>query len=338
MRTRKWLWAALGALLGLGLLSLLLMSFPRQTLAFERQAPAQPGVAISPGDQTLVDAGDTVIYYHTITNTGDTAGLYSVQARASEDWPLDYFNVHYPGGTTALLPFPLQAGEVATIGVRLFVPAAVRPGIVNTTTVTATVMATMGPFAHAVAYDKATVIRQIYLPLVIRNYDPFTNGDFSNGLRSWETTGILGTALAADPDQPTNTVALVGNPGYACTYVPVGYAGLTQAFVAPQAPAGASVHIQFRYRIYSNDYNYTLSDNFDSFDVRVNGALRLRDANQATFDYCNVAPYDLGWKTGDIALGAGGMPVVLSFEVHNRFDTLYNTYVYVDDVRIVVVN
>ena len=101
----------------------------------------------------------------------------------------------------------------------------------------------------------------------------------------------------------------------------------------PAAPSGKFVQLKFRYRIYTNDRNTDLGDTFDSFDVLVNGVREFRDANQFHFDYCNVAPYDLGWRTGEINLGEGGERVTLSFEIHNRADTWYNTYTYIDDVE-----
>jgi hypothetical protein len=335
MNVNKWWSALFGVALGVILIfGFLLLVVPERALAWERLDTVQPGVAISPGSSALVENGDVVVYLHTITNTGLVAGLYSIQASASERWDVDYFTMQYPGGTTVMMPFALGAGEVVTVGVRLTVPALVRPGVVNTTTVTATVLVDGQPYAHALAYDVATVIRHLYLPLIFNNYDPFVNGDFVNGLYSWAPSGQLGVALDLDPDQPTNVVARLGNPAFACTNVPIGLAGLTQSFVAPLAPADKSMHILFRYRIYSNDQNVTLSSSYDSFDVRVNGELKLRDANQGAFNDCNVPPYDLGWKYGDINLGAGGAPVLLSFEVYNRLDKNYNTYVLIDDVRV----
>ncbi|MBN2391443.1 MAG: hypothetical protein JXR84_12005 [Anaerolineae bacterium] len=338
MKPNKWGMAVLALTLSvLVIYGFLLLTVPRHTLAQAVQAPTQPGVAISPGVTGLIDAGDIVTYYHTITNTGTAQGIFYVSASASEGWEVEFYNVQFPAGTTIILPFTLQAGEVATFVVRLTVPAAVRPGIVNTTAVTATVVETIDPYAHAVAYNTAIAARHVYLPLILMNYKPFYNGNFDHGLNWWSVAGVLGAAPAVDPDQSTNPVALIGNPAFGCTSVPVGYGSLSQSFSVPKAPQGGSMQIQFRYRIYSNDQNVTLGDNTDTFDVLVNDVLRLRDANRGEFNYCNVPPYDLGWKTADIDLGAGGLLVELLFQVHNRPDRLYNTYVLIDDVSIVAV-
>jgi hypothetical protein len=338
MGSNKWGMAVLALTLSaLVIYGFLLVTVPRHTLAQTIQSPTQPGVAISPGVAGWIDVGDIVTYYHTITNTGTAQGTFYISASASEGWEVEFYNAQFPAGTTIILPFALQAGEVTTIVVRLTVPNAVRPGTVNTTAVTATVMETMNPYAQAVAYNTAIVIRHLYLPLIMLNYSSFRNGDFYQGLRWWSVEGVLGAAPAVDPDQPTNPVAQIGNPAFSCTSVPLGYGSLSQYFSVPVAPPGESMHIQFRYRIYSNDHNVTLSGNKDTFDVLVNGVLRLRDANRSDFNYCNVPPYDLGWKTADIDLGAGGLLVELAFQVHNRLDALYNTYVLIDDVSIVAV-
>ncbi len=338
MKANKWLWIVLGVTLSaVVLLGFLFLAASRDVFAHAGQSPAQPGVAISPGVTGRVNGGDVVTYYHTITNTGGAPGLFSISARASEEWPLYFYNTQFPTGTVFVLPFMLLADETATIAVQLTVPKLVRPGTVNTTWVTATATFTSTfPYAYAAAQNTAIVLRRWYTPLVMRNYAPFLNGDFSNGLLGWTVNGVLGAALDVDPDQPANPVGRVGNPGFSCLGVPRGYGSLSQTFSVPQAPPGKSMHLQFRYRIYSNDQNVSLSSDKDTFDVLVNGELRWRDANRGAFNYCSVPPYDLGWKLADINLGANGMLVELAFQAHNRFDTFYNTYVLVDDVEIFV--
>lgn len=339
MKLNKWLQAAISVVIG-GVIVIALMMVAAGRGSASTLAPQAPGVEVSPGYSLNVDPDSVVTYTHTIRNAGDEAALYSVQASASEGWPLDYYNATYPGGTTIIMPFPLQAGEVTTVGLRLTVPEGVRGGIVNTTTVTVTLLYGSEPYTRVVVRDRAVVkMRYVYLPMVLREYDPFDNGDFSAGLDGWLKLGGLGVSMAMDPNNSSNPVALLGNPGYACLGgVPEGFAGITQSFVAPEAPTGKSVHLRFRYRIFTNDKNPGLTDTYDTFDVLVNGVRRFRDANQTGFDYCNVAPYDLLWRAGEIDLGAGGERITLSIEVHNRNDPYYNTYVYVDDVQLVFVD
>jgi hypothetical protein len=322
-------------------LFIMLMALPKGN-PVSAQTPYLPGIAVSPGHSVDVDPDSVVDYVHTITNTGNVDVLLDFQLIASEGWPVTLFTAAYPEGTTVGLPLPLSAGETMTMGIRLTVPDTASGGVVNTTTLTVTLLYQGERYTRVVVEDIAVVLEQeppymyIYLPLVLRNYAPLLNGDFSDGLAGWSTSGILGVAIALDPSNTSNPVARLGNPGFACwDGVPIGDAVIQRQFPVPMAQDGKSMHLLFRYRIYTNDRNIGLTDEFDTFDVLVNGVLRLRDANQTAFDSCNVAPYDLGWKTGDVDLGAGGSLVNLSLGVYNRFDRFYNTYIYVDDIRLV---
>ncbi|MGC9394984.1 MAG: hypothetical protein ACP5J4_09015 [Anaerolineae bacterium] len=323
------------------LLFVTLMALPKGAPVFA-QAPNLPEIDVSPGYSLDVDPDSVVDYVHTITNTGNVDAMLDFQVIASEGWPVTFFNAAYPEGTTVGLPLPLRVGETMTMGIRLTVPVTASVGVVNTTTLTVTLLF-QGERYSAVVVEDIAVVREeepqylyVYLPLVMRNYSPLMNGDFSDGLAAWHSSGILGVAIALDPSNTSNPVARLGNPAYECwDGVPIGGAVIQQQFSVPPAPDGKSMHLLFRYRIYTNDRNTGLTDVYDTFDVLVNGVLRLRDANQTDFDECNVDPYDLGWKTGDIDLGVGGNQVNLSLEVHNRYDQFYNTYVYIDDIRLV---
>ncbi len=326
-------------------LFLVLVALSRGNLA-TAQSPGLPTIAVSPGYSVDVDPDTVVEYVHTISNTGDVDVFVGFQAVASEGWPVDFFNAAYPEGTTVGLPLPLRVSETMTMGIRLTVPITASPGVVNTTTLTVTLIYEGEPYMAVAAKDIAVVREQkpqftyIYLPLIMRTYaPPLTNSDFSDGLAGWAVSGVLGASAARDPSNADNPVALIGDPDYVCDDgdVPIGYGRIRQYFFVPSAPAGQSMHLLFRYRIFTNDLNRALTDVYDTFDVFVDGALKFRDANQnpAYFNYCEVPLYDLGWQTADIDLGPGGTGVNLSLEVHNRYDNWYNTYVLIDDVRLV---
>ncbi|MBN2391471.1 MAG: hypothetical protein JXR84_12155 [Anaerolineae bacterium] len=326
-----------------GLFMLVMLAALPKESPVSAQTPHLPEIAISPGYSVGVDPGSAVDYVHIITNTGNVDVQLEFQLTASEGWPVTLFNAAYPEGTTVGLPLPLSAGEMMTMGIRLTVPVTASSGVVNTTTFTVTPLFQGDRYTQVFADDIAVVREQespysyIYLPLVLRNYILLVNGDFSDGLAGWSASGVLGVAIALDPSNTSNPVSRLGNPGYVCWGVPVGNAVIHQQFSVPSASDGNSVHLHFRYRIFTNDLNRSLTDAYDTFDVFVNDVLRLRDANtnEDYFDKCNVPPYDLGWRTADIDLGAGGIAVDLSLEVHNRFDNWYNTYVYIDDIRLV---
>ena len=323
------------------LLFVTLLALPKGAPVFA-QTPNLPEIAVSPGYSVDVDPDTVVDYVHTITNTGDVDTMLDFQVIASEGWPVTLFNAAYPEGTTVGLPLPLCVNETMTMGLRLTVPVTASPGVVNTTTLTVTLLS-QGERYSAVVIEDIAVVREeeprylyVYLPLLLRSYAPLMNGDFSDGLAGWNTSGELGVAIALDPSNASNPVARLGNPAYECwDGVPIGNGVLQRQFSVPPAPDAKSMHLLFRYRIYTNDLNTAMDDTYESFDVFVNDVLRFRDANQTDFDYCNVDPYDLGWKTADIDLGVGGSLVNLSLEVYNRSDQFYNTYVYIDDIRLV---
>lgn len=340
MKRYKWWIATSSVVLGALIVLVFLVAVPQRGLASGLIAPSVPDFEVSPGYGLDVDLGTIAEYTHIITNTGTVDAYFGLQATASEGWPVDYANELYPGGTTMLLPFPLQAGEAATVSVLLTVPAGVTGGTVNTTAVTVSMIIDSAVYANVVEYDVATVkMHYVYLPVVFRDYHPFVNGDFSEGLAFWERAGTLGTSLAFDPNAAGNVVAVLGDPGHPCYDLPIGFGGISQYFPVPLAPSGKTVHLQFRYRIYTNDRNRYLVDTYDYFDVYVKGVRKFRDANRNPdyFDYCNVAPYDLGWRTGEVDLGTGAEYITLAFEVHST-DEWYNTYVYVDDVEMVFVD
>lgn len=166
------------------------------------------------------------------------------------------------------------------------------------------------------------------------------NGDFADNLAAWSKSGELGASPPHDDTAPVSPpkVGLLGDPGFACNNgVPIGYGSLSKDLVMPATMAGQVVKLYFNYRIVSNDRNRDLTDNYDSFDVLINGTRVFRDANTQYFNYCAVAPYNLGWKSHVIVLTAqAGSAVPIDFRVYNRPDHFYNTYVYLDDVRIVI--
>jgi len=289
---------------------------------------------LSPGYSVYVNPGDVVEYIHTLTNTGTLTASYSVVAVPSEPWPLLYTNATYPAGTALLMPFPLGAGQSITLGLILTVPSDAPGAVVNTTTLTVT---SLSPVESAVAYDLAIIgSRAVYLPLVLRQR-PLSNGYFTAGLTDWTVLGTLGVSVAVDPDSPLNPVALLGNPAYECRGgVPIASGSIRQSFYVARDPSGRQAHLRFRYRIYTNDLNTSLLDKWDTFDVLVNGAVVLRDANTVIKQDCPVDKhmFDLGWRYADITLGLGGTTTTLELLAANRTDKFYNTYVYVDDVRI----
>jgi hypothetical protein len=136
---------------------------------------------------------------------------------------------------------------------------------------------------------------------------------------------------------------LLGSPAYACNNVPVGYAGLFQSVIMPNVAAGQQLVLRFNEHIYTSDRNIGLQSNLDRFEVLWNSKRVYADMNQDKDKppqpsypppaVCTV--YDLGSR--DIAVPVTGNPgdtINVVFRIYNQPDAYYNTYVYLDNVRL----
>jgi CSLREA domain-containing protein/uncharacterized repeat protein (TIGR01451 family) len=92
---------------------------------------------LSPGQRRNVDAGQTVTYSHTLTNTGTTRTAFSVTSADSQ-----------PGWSSTVSGSPtgaLAPGEVFTVTVAVTAPAAAPLGVTNTTTLNVFAQGTSDP-------------------------------------------------------------------------------------------------------------------------------------------------------------------------------------------------
>jgi hypothetical protein len=198
--------------------------------------------------------------------------------------------------------------------------------------------------------------RLIHLPLVGRNFDAsppyFLSGDFESGtFAGWATGGALPLSIVPHPVLPTGGTppnggayaALLGSPNYGCGNgnVPIGQAYIWTHVIVP---AGSS-HLRFSYRVISYDVlrnSQAGNEWWDRLEVQANGN-RLDPASgnpygNATGSYgCDNPPHDSGWQEGSLNLSDyAGQTVVLTFFNENHGDLYYNTYSYLDNIRIEV--
>jgi hypothetical protein len=181
------------------------------------------------------------------------------------------------------------------------------------------------------------------------------NGGFEQaGLANWtittdklpasrvnETVGHPGSTGAAEG----SFMLLLGNPSYTgIEDVPLGYASAARTFDVPDEGAPT---LDFKYIIWSQDQS--TNENYDRFEVYVNDVLVVADGNQnaglAPDKWWRVPSPEnprgdegeitSGWATKRINLsGYAGQEITVSFQNHSRYDNVYNTYTYVDDVHI----
>jgi|GEM_PF-853512 len=213
----------------------------------------------------------------------------------------------------------------------------------------------------------------VELPAVIsRQYVPYTtskfyflkNGDFELVASAWnlENQGLPAVLIQqpaispvtgqVDPFIPDgeNSI-LLGNPDYDCsgTAVPLGYAAAEQTFYVPRG----QIQLLFDYIIYTQDaLPATGGGAYDRFEVLVASEsdpfeLVFADGNFVNEGLdCEVwrrvpgnenlrGGTSDGWATGAVDMSQyQGMQVRLSFRNYSRYDGWYNTYTYLDNVRL----
>ena len=198
---------------------------------------------------------------------------------------------------------------------------------------------------------------------IIKKEFALKNGDFEQGVSSWSWyTALPANVISTpqkdrlsggdDPYLPDGTyTALLGNSYYQCnTPIPTPYniyGAAEQQILVPSA-AGQTPRLYFDYIIYSEDAS--TSGLYDRFEVYLNDiTLAFSDGNlNGTSVACgkwwrvpsSANPRNgvtSGWATGSIDLSAyRGQIVNVSFRNYLRYDTFYNTYTYLDNVRLVV--
>jgi len=229
-----------------------------------------------------------------------------------------------------------------------------------------------GNFTVSQTYPiSASVPSTMYLPFVAKSYTPpFCNGDFEtiadDFATCWGREGNLSVTITTTLSNGRGSCysdrhcALLGSPGYPCTGIPKGHGQIYQIFGV--SPTGAP-KLSFWYRIFSYDergYDKYGFDRFDTFEVHIDDVFPndtppirlLIDGSQDGKFGCNKDDLDVSpWKQSPIfdlsAIpdGSGGSvdyrgkAVRLSFLVYSRDlpeyqKAWYNTWVYVDDVRI----
>jgi len=176
-------------------------------------------------------------------------------------------------------------------------------------------------------------VKKVFLPIVMA---PDSNWGFETGnFTSWQHGGQLAQSVSTAMPHSGSYSALLGSPSYACNSVPVGSAWLRRSVTVPSS---GSPTLSFWYRIYTQDRNSILSDEYDLFAVYINGSdLVVKDAN-ITYPFGCSTTHNLGWNYASFPLDAyKGQTIQITFYNYNRAPNgaqWYNTYTYVDDVSV----
>jgi uncharacterized repeat protein (TIGR01451 family) len=264
-------------------------------------------------------AGQTIIYNYTVTNMGDVT-LNPVTLTDDQLGPITL-------GATSLAPGASTTGSATHRVVDTDLPGP----FVNVATARGKPPA--GPDVIDTARASVTLsLNYVYLPAVLKNFPLILNFDFETGtFEGWQAGGVLGTSISTTEAHSGSRAALLGNPSYPCTGVPVASAWMRASLEVPDSPTAS---LTFWYRNFSYDANPELIDRFDSFDVLVDGNLSFRYANQIN-ELSTVCAklYDSNWRQQTIDLSAyRGQTITIEFQNHNRPDKYYDTWTYVDDI------
>lgn len=155
------------------------------------------------------------------------------------------------------------------------------------------------------------------------------NGGFEDNFDCWQHGGELDQSVKCNGDQ---CYAVLGNPDYLCYGgVPVGKAWIKQTFEVPQE---ISPTLSLRYRVFSQDLDL---QECDYFQVAING--QLLPERYGNFEWnepsCDREPWDSDWQTLSLDLNAyRGEEIEASFHSVNGTQPYYNTWTYVDGIRI----
>jgi len=224
-------------------------------------------------------------------------------------------------------------GVPHTITVVVMVTNAIENGqcITNTTTIAAenAISAT----AWITTEVTPTTQTLIYLPVVMKCFPPPCNGGFEDGWTGWTHGGELHQSISSDYPHSGNFSALLGDPAYNCENgVPEGSAWIEREV---SIPSTVSPTLLFWYRIFTHDLNANLVDEFDSFDVEIDGVRVFRAADDVNYDYgCDQPAKDLGWQRGEVSLSAyRGKEVTIRFKIRST-DGWFNTWTYVDHIQV----
>ncbi len=131
----------------------------RVTVTDTTTAGHVPGVAMTPNRSGQVYAGGSLVYAHTLTNTGNGPDTFTIACTSGKGW----------GVSCGPNPVSLGMGASATVQVTVVVPANVVSGTVDTTVVTATSQADGSVAATVTDVTKAIAPQgRVYLPLVLK--------------------------------------------------------------------------------------------------------------------------------------------------------------------------
>ena len=192
-------------------------------------------------------------------------------------------------------------------------------------------------------------LRKVFLPHILDNTDPSIpmavfDGFETGAVVGWKTSGALPIRVVSHPVPPADGkppgggtyAARLGNRSYGCGDTPVVPIGRATMQAYAEVPTGGTPYLRFDYRVLSYDtVRSSPGEWWDRLEVRVNDQVLARygDPDPGNLSCSNL--YDSGWSQAEFDLSAYvGQTVILTFFNENHFDGYWNTYSYLDNIRI----
>jgi hypothetical protein len=181
------------------------------------------------------------------------------------------------------------------------------------------------------------------IPDTYVSVDPLINGDFDGDLGAeWAIKGVCPVAYVYTESYMggSTRAVLLGEP-LAETSTCVGEAMICQTISVPSVQDMPAPRLQFRYHIFTYDvlWGDVTRKFYDSFNVGLSDLGQMSptyvftDGNRSQ-DYGTLM--NLGWREGSVDLRPyAGRTIKVCFANVTRVDESYNTWTFLDDVRIV---
>jgi hypothetical protein len=211
-----------------------------------------PGVEIGPDYTRQAYVGDTILYNHTLTNTGTTMDTFTLEVYSTRGWPVELVGATQPAGTLSLQ----VAGQMtAPFQISLTVPSGT-VGLTDTTVVTAT--SELSPTIQDSATNRTTVVyRRIILPFVAKRWPPVPYPATLNPIDNTDGDGFYTVSWGVADLASTYVLEEDDNAGFSSPTIVIESVGTSWSVPSPGRPSGTYYYRvrgrnQWGYGEYSN--------------------------------------------------------------------------------------
>lgn len=278
-----------------------------------------PGVDVGPDHTQQAYPGDTILYDHTLTNTGTTTDTFTLEVLSTQGWPVELVGATQPTGTLSLQVAPQFA---APFQISLTVPADA-VGLTDTTIVTAT--SQLSPTVQDSATDTTTVVlHRAIFPLVLKRWPPLPYQATLNPIDNPDGDGYYTVSWLPADLAETYALEEDDNPGFSSPMTVYSGADTSWSVPEPGRPGGT-----YYYRVRGhNEWGYGAYSNVEAVTVV---PFRVADTN-LTVGQCTTLTWDfVGIKGLHIVFGYGydkePVPGQGSRQVCPSVDTIYEAIV-----------